>query len=877
VERWPIVGRDADLRSLRSTVLSQAGGSAAILGPAGIGKTHLAAEVCTEAEQRGFVVLRAIAGENATAFPFAALAPLLPPLGEQRDAAALLQQVRAEWAHEHGARPVVLFIDDCHLLDTGSAALVQQLVSSQACRLLATIRADQPVPEAIDTLWRSGVLDIVDLGPLDADDLHDLLEEILGPPVSLNATRRLLHRTQGNPLFVRELVRAALVDESLTKSTGIWELHAGDTTSMRLADIVRRRIASLSRDAMEVLEVLAVAAAMSESDLAAILAEPPIEDLEERGLIVLGHNGGRSEVRLGHPLFGEVLRADMPHTRARRLRNALAARTEACGARRRDDVLHLVTWLRDSDRSATAEQLVAASKRAQALFDLPLARELASRAKDAGGGTRAAIALAEAEFRSGELPTALMVLQDASEAATSDDEIAGVADTQAHVLCLAGRSDEAFTVLEEARRRVSPDAAEQIAGRAAVLMLQVAGRPREALTAVDELRAPYRGQADSMGVKARMRADYVAGLALPLIGHSDEALRISEAFAEWLALDPDVPIPVEQALIGSTIAHLYAGDLAAAAADAQTVETTMVDLGDPEGEATGALLRGRVAVGQGDLPAARRFFDRALAINEELTDHIGIRWSLGGVALVAGMRGDQATASGAAARLQADTVQPAGLFEPELVQRGLAWAALADGHPTRARELLAAAAREARRLGQIVPAWQLDHDAMRIGGPPAEALLTAAGTPWAEAAALHAHGLTDNNPEQLASAAQRWSDLGFLVEAAETTAAAVDALRHAGANRRATALIARFEELRDACGEARTPGLLRPVEHAVPLTRREKEIADLAIQNLTSATIAERLVLSRRTVENHLQRVYTKLGVSSRAELEESLRGSSDD
>jgi predicted ATPase len=277
------VGRDTDLRALRSFVLSQDVGSAAITGPAGIGKTHLAAELAGEAEQRGFTVLRAFAGENATAFPFAALAPVLPPLGEQRDAAALLQQVRAQWQQDYAARPVLLVIDDCHQLDSGSAALVQQLVNSASCRLLATLRADQRVPAAIDGLWRSGALEIVDLEPFDTPALHDLLEEILGPPVSLQATQRLLRRTEGNPLFVREMVRAALVDESLSKSSGIWELLPGDTTSMRLADIVRRRIDSLGQLEMETLQLLAVAGAVSEADLGAILEDPPIEDLEERG------------------------------------------------------------------------------------------------------------------------------------------------------------------------------------------------------------------------------------------------------------------------------------------------------------------------------------------------------------------------------------------------------------------------------------------------------------------------------------------------------------------------------------------------------------------------------------------------------------------
>jgi DNA-binding NarL/FixJ family response regulator len=51
------------------------------------------------------------------------------------------------------------------------------------------------------------------------------------------------------------------------------------------------------------------------------------------------------------------------------------------------------------------------------------------------------------------------------------------------------------------------------------------------------------------------------------------------------------------------------------------------------------------------------------------------------------------------------------------------------------------------------------------------------------------------------------------------------------------------------------------------LTKRELEVATLAARGLSSREIAETLVVSTRTVENHLQRAYEKLGVSGRTEL----------
>ena len=57
------------------------------------------------------------------------------------------------------------------------------------------------------------------------------------------------------------------------------------------------------------------------------------------------------------------------------------------------------------------------------------------------------------------------------------------------------------------------------------------------------------------------------------------------------------------------------------------------------------------------------------------------------------------------------------------------------------------------------------------------------------------------------------------------------------------------------------------VDSIVPLTAREREIALLVAEGLTTKDVAARLYLSARTVSNHLQNAYTKLGISKRSEL----------
>ena len=73
------------------------------------------------------------------------------------------------------------------------------------------------------------------------------------------------------------------------------------------------------------------------------------------------------------------------------------------------------------------------------------------------------------------------------------------------------------------------------------------------------------------------------------------------------------------------------------------------------------------------------------------------------------------------------------------------------------------------------------------------------------------------------------------------------------------------------CAGARPPTLLAAPE-AAGLTAREREIALLASGGASSREIAERLVISVRTVDNHLQNVYRKLGITRRQDLARDLR-----
>jgi DNA-binding CsgD family transcriptional regulator len=94
--------------------------------------------------------------------------------------------------------------------------------------------------------------------------------------------------------------------------------------------------------------------------------------------------------------------------------------------------------------------------------------------------------------------------------------------------------------------------------------------------------------------------------------------------------------------------------------------------------------------------------------------------------------------------------------------------------------------------------------------------------------------------------------------------------RAGGRPRQAVQCERRSAALVDQCEGARTPALMGSTA-VDPLSRREREIALLAVGGSSSREIAEQLSLSIRTVDNHLQRIYLKLGIPGRSHLAAAL------
>jgi DNA-binding NarL/FixJ family response regulator len=210
------------------------------------------------------------------------------------------------------------------------------------------------------------------------------------------------------------------------------------------------------------------------------------------------------------------------------------------------------------------------------------------------------------------------------------------------------------------------------------------------------------------------------------------------------------------------------------------------------------------------------------------------------------------------------------------VDRGRAWTDAARGELTAARDRLAASADACTERGQLILAAQAWHDVARLGDATRAAAALSRLAAWARSTppgedgliallAAHVEALAAGDAAGVAAAAQRALNRGHRLHAAEAAAQAAALY----GRRRHRADADRWRELADTLA-AGCEGALTPALHPLfdlDLTPREREIVGLAAQGLTNPDIARRLHVSVRTVGNHLQSSYVKLGVHRREEL----------
>ena len=347
-----------------------------LTGEPGIGKTRLAAEAGLAAHARGALVLYGRTDEGI-ASPYQALAEALghlvsnAPAGVLESAgpalgrlARLVPAVRERGAVAgapeagHGGeryvlfgavgsllsaasarQPVVLVLDDIHWADVPTVLLLNHLLAIPGRPRLLVIATSRPVEPAqgpelfgsLAQLRRDERVEEVELKGLGEDDVLDLVQELAGAELE-EAERvyaRALHReTDGNPLFVSEVIRGLGGRDEIAAAAAALERGGGSATlaaPASLRELIVARAAALGPETLAALEAAAVVGRGFDSGLLARVAELDDEriadvlDGAERAALVVPVAGGPGRFAFHHLLIGHTLYEHIGAARRARL------------------------------------------------------------------------------------------------------------------------------------------------------------------------------------------------------------------------------------------------------------------------------------------------------------------------------------------------------------------------------------------------------------------------------------------------------------------------------------------------------------------------------------------------------------------------------
>jgi DNA-binding CsgD family transcriptional regulator len=869
--RWPLVGREAEFRATVGALTAKPERSLVITGPAGVGRTRLAREVLAFAEQRGHATAWATATSAAALVPLGALAHLLPAIDDGSTGLALLQRATAAIAGD-GTGPVpVLGVDDVHLLDQMSVTLLHQLAANGTVVLVMTVRTGAAEPDPAAPLWKDGSADRIQLEPLRRTEVLRLAGQVLGGDVETRTGQRLWNLSRGYPLLLRELLEDGIRTGQLTTSEGLWRWEGAMVPSQRLSEIVLAELGELDAAEWRALEVLATTEPLPARELEVLSSPEAVARLERRGVVVDDAEGAPGLVRAAQPLYTEVVRSRAPQAVLRLIRSQLPV-ASGHGRTQEHAAARCLALLDGGGPAPDAGQLTEAARTMAAMLDHRLAGRLARAAIEAGGQAPAYLALVGATaWPSSPTETERLAVQAMEGAVTDDDRAEATVIRALSLACVLGQAERAQAVLDEAASVVRSEPARSLIAAAGAVLAFFCGDP---LRAVEEATAVLSSAAE--GETAWQMATAAAGLGLAVTGSPQSALAMVSDGRASLAW-PDqgvVPAFVHLALAQAEVmALLLSGRLRDL--ESRTAGLHQRNLVGPEwyGDAVASLHCGWAALTAGRVRVAVRWLVEALA-GLRRADPLGLlELCRSQLAMARALLGDTEGARKLVAEVDDHAHAALPAYAPFVIF-ARALVAGAEGHTIEAARLSREAARSAADQGQVATEAMILHATFRFGRSPHVAdrlrvLTECLGSTFVVDLADHVAAIMAHAGDDLDSLSRRFEDAGLLLTAADAAAEAAAAHERRGARRPAATAMTRAVTLARECGLSDSPslGALLPPS----LTAREEEVARLASRGLSNVQIADRLVVSVRTVEAHLSHIYGKLGITGRAELSDAL------
>lgn len=855
-----LLERDAALRSARDYLTAAAKGNGRLVfvgGEAGVGKTTFVDRVVAEAGSAARVASGACDG-STTPTPLGPLREMLPALPggvwpEGADRADVF--LRLSEALGRPGTPYLLVIEDAHWADDATLDLVRHLarrVHRLRVLVLVTFRSEEAGgghPLRIlfgDVAGASGVRRI-DLNPLTPGGVRALIEErVAADEDGTRPDADALYRvTGGNPFFVSEVIAAGgRPDATLPRS---------------VREAVLSRVSRLSGPARDVVDLVAMAGPRCEvslvEDLAPDLATA-LDEALERGILVPAGDA----VAFHHELARLTVFEEVPVIHRRREHRRILEWLDSRGADPARMAHHAEAAGRDE---AAREHSLVAAERAASLGSHREAVQQYERAVRHSAGVRGAELaqlhgrLAYELYITGRMAEALAAQEAALAVLTELGDAEQMGDAQRKMSRFSwfqgttSRSLE-YAVLACATLEGTGGTAEAMAAsnRSQLAMLAYdldATREwgRRALTLVE-------GRDDGDAEEVRVHALNNLGTIEADSGDEEEGWRLLE---ESLRRSEAADLHEHAARAFTNLAsqailqhhHLRAG---------ANLSVGLRYCRDRDLDAWALYMRGQQALSQLDQGLTSEAVVTSVAVlRHPRTARVSRIIPLMALARARARSGvgphDEALDEAlelAYGTAEAQRVGPVGGAAAEI-----AWIA---GHDDQARR-------------EAVRAW----DVVQHVTSPWTRGQVATWLPDGEATAV-ADSLA---PPYRAEALRRWEEAAELWDALGSRYAAALARARSGTRAGLSEAAAHFDDLGDEAAAARARALARLQGWSVPsgrrattkahpqgLTRREAEVAGLLAEGLTNAAIAERLVLSPRTVEHHVAAVMAKLDVTSR-------------
>lgn len=889
------VGRDdvlVDLRNAVERLRAGRGGVVHVCGEAGIGKTTMLAHARAWLGDLPF--RQAASDPFDVARPRRLIGRLVP---ERPEADDLIASTLACLEHLARTGPCAVLVEDVHWADPESLEVLTAI--ARRADDLSILQLSTGRPDGLTALYEHAVDRFgtrLELRPLTEDDVAAIACRRLGhqPGPELRA---LLRDASGNPFLVTELLDALSDQGDLVRAAGMVELAGPVSLPERLVDrLVRRTIAIGGDDGLVARTIAVVATEVTADEIAAVLDRPLPSVIES--LIALSSGGvlaeGGSSPAFRHDLIRRAVYDATPRSVIQALnRRTLTVLGPAAPVHRIGSCLLAAA---DPTRPADLARLI----------------ELGS-----------ALVASEPHLAVPLLTQAL------PGTPVTDPRSLTVARNLARALIDTGRAREALTVLDE-RLAAIPPPYPVVMHVVRAMALSMSGNLQSALAPHSEDAAAHvleRSELDdphAADAVAQLALLYCAGgrpaqatgLLDWLNGHPGDRSRYGRAYEHaaraWMhSIAGRFADSVAESGVGMAVLEGNSSRSAAAARPVLVRAIMLDNLGRGE-EALGTLRTGQLVPGprwndlllqfattlllyrHGEWDDALAEAEAGLVGAEETGFSIAVCWPFAMSAAIEALRGkhDDARRHLAAA---ATRVTPSSLGA-ELLGYATAITEETAGHLDAAAATLAVTARAVLRLPAPGLLVNFGVDTVRLNrsrddaaaaavGDALDRLTTASQSPVVAALAAWCHGLMANDVDRLAWAAHELSTYGRPPQAARAWHDAAVTAAASGHPERARTMAAKAfpayddlgadylhrrlrAELRDAGLPVRPRrGTVRPRAGWDSLTDTERGVVALVADGLTNGEIAKRLVVSRRTVESHLARIYPKVDVHSRGEL----------